>query len=269
MNFEKYEEYFTFIGGSLFDAYVMKIIATRNPQLKWLYNDTNDTKVLKYTIAWKFDMNTTCLVCVDDFMNKLFECDDRVVAVNISLQEQGIPTGHRNLLFIDTKNGIFQLFEPNLVHENDEENEENDVKYIGQTIRKRFEERQSYFRELLQNRYHTTFKTMRLYNLGSWMYYNIRKTNNTSLIKEANCTLVCYMFLIWILQTKDRLCQGELLEILERECNVEYQLSLLFDNVSELVKPSQLINNPHNCGFVMFQIKNKIEFYKLSSNKQK
>lgn len=254
----RYEKYYGFIGSGLLDMFLMKVITSKDQELKWLYDDTNDSGHFKFSVAWKFDIDLKRLTHEENFINKLLKSSNNLVAANISLFKNGRQSGHRNLFFLDKKSGVFYLHEPNLVHESDDCNYiSRDVDDNAKTTRNIFNETLLYFKDMLQKSFRdSNLTTTRLFNLGPWIYYHIQQTNNTKLIENGTCTLNCYIFLLWILHTKDRLCRGNLANLLELELNVENTILDLFASVDEITSPNSLVDKYDNIRSAVAQIRN-------------
>jgi hypothetical protein len=228
----------------------MRAISTKNTRVKWLYNDQEKNKTLMQFVSWRFDVDRNMLEDEEKFLKELekFNNSDSknnvAILANITLVTNDISEGHRNILIVDLKNTVYDLFEPNLVDEN--LSDDPDAAKTRATFVKTF----YYFRKLLLKQFDVTFQSVWFRNLGNWMAQSIRKKSSDPKLLDVvfnlgACTLLCYIFLMWRLE-KSCCCNSGELPYLEGDFDVEITICQIFGMVKEITTPKFLTSEPAN-----------------------
>ena len=223
----------------------------RNPDVTFLINDLNHSGFLKYSVTWRFDIKNVTLTEELHFifvLSQAIRSDKKIIVANISLVGEKGTKGHRNLLFIDLKNNVYQLFEPNL---KDVDEDKKDI-VSQENINHNHLKHLLYFERLIKFTTYRTFVSSKLFNFGAWIAYKLFcNLDDNNKVKQvllfSPCTIYCYIFLLWIIKTSDCSCKGDLKHILEEELDPTYIWNKIFYMLSsDGIKSSDLLDEPLN-----------------------
>lgn len=249
MDFDRYSDYFEYVGHFIFDAYIMNLIENEFKGLKFVTNNKHD-QYIKYKISWRLDLDTFEFDKAE-FVSQLSKTTNAsIIVANISLNRTKDGTqGHRNVLIIDLSNKIFHLFEPNLwsncmiARENLEGEKERREKHI---------EIHQFFQKIIEDHYSMKFKSTILSNYGASLSYVINNTIKNekliSLIKFSSCTLYCYWFIKWLLRKDDKLLRGDIDISKEEQIDI---LHKIFSGINEKEKDANKLKfTVENCSII-------------------